>query len=120
MQDVPLTVGSIARHGASWHGDAVVITATDSGTRRASYREVGERAARLAGALRRLGVRGDERVATFAWNNQEHLEAYLAVPAMGAVLHTLNIRLPPDQLAYIATHAADRVLLVDDVLVPTL
>ena len=78
-----------------------------------TYAEVGEQAARLAHALRALGVTGDERVGTFMWNNAEHLVAYLAVPTMGAVLHTLNIRLFPEQLAYIANHAEDRVVIVD-------
>src|SRR5262249_34883207 len=78
------------------------------------------RAERLAAALARLGVRAADRVATFCWNTREHLEAYFAVPGMGAVLHTLNIRLFPDQLVYVANHARDRVLLVDDSLVPQL
>ena len=67
-----------------------------------------------------LGVEQGDRVATFAWNTQQHLEAYLGVPAMGAVLHTLNIRLFPEQLAYVVNHARDRVILVDDSLVPIL
>ena len=100
-------------------GDKEVVTCTGPhGTRRRSYAEAGERAARLAGALRRLGVDGDQRVATFMWNNAEHLEAYLAMPSMGAVMHTLNIRLSPDQVGYIATHAEDYAVIVDDSLVP--
>src|SRR6201996_5274799 len=71
------------------------------------------RAARLANALRSLGVDGDQRVGTFMWNNAEHLEAYLAIPSMGAVLHTLNLRLAPDQVGYIATHAGDYAVIVD-------
>ncbi len=85
--------------------------------RRRSYAEVGRRAARLANALRRLGVDADQRVATFMWNNAEHLEAYLAIPSMGAVLHTLNIRLDPAQVGYIATHADDYAVIVDSSLV---
>ncbi len=86
-----------------------------------TYAEVGAAAARLAHALRDdLGVTGDQRVATFMWNNAEHLVAYLAVPSMGAVLHTLNIRLFPDQLTYIANHAEDRVVIVDSTLIPLL
>ena len=88
MMDVPLTVGMIMRHGAGVHGDSEVITWTGDGTRRASYAAVGRRAAQRAGALRGLGVTGDQRVATFQWNNPDHLEAYLAIPAMGAVEHT--------------------------------
>ncbi|MFY9805702.1 MAG: fatty acid--CoA ligase [Pseudonocardiaceae bacterium] len=120
MMDMPLTVGMIMRHGVTVHGDGEVVTWTGDGARRASYAEVGRRAAQLAGALRGLGVTGDQRVATFQWNNQEHLEAYLAVPAMGAVLHTLNLRLAPDQVAWIANHAQDDVVIVDGSLVPLL
>jgi fatty-acyl-CoA synthase len=120
MMDVPLTVGMIMRHGVSVHGDGEVVTWSDDGARRASYAQLGRRAAQLAGALRELGVTGDQRVATFQWNNQEHLEAYLAIPAMGAVVHTLNIRLAPDQVAWIANHAEDDVVIVDGSLVPVL
>ncbi len=120
MQDFPLTITSIMRYGTSVFGATEVATWTGDGTRRRTYAEVGERAARLAGALRGLGVDGDQRVATFMWNNAEHLEAYLAVPSMGAVLHTLNLRLFPDQLVYIANHAEDRVVLVDGSLIPLL
>ena len=79
----------------------------------ATYGEVADNADRLAGALQRLGVEPGDVVGTFMWNDQEHLEAYFAVPCMGAVLHTLNIRLSPDQLVYVANHARDRVVLVD-------
>jgi fatty-acyl-CoA synthase len=120
MQDFPLTVTSIMKYGTSAFGDSEVVTFTGDGTRRRSYAELAERAARLAGALRRLGVTGDQRVATFMWNNTEHLEAYLAIPSMGAVLHTLNIRLFPDQLVYIANHAEDDIVIVDGSLVPLL
>jgi fatty-acyl-CoA synthase len=87
---------------------------------RVSYAEIAERADRLCRALEGLGVRQGDRVATFAWNTPEHLEAYLAVPCMGAVLHTLNVRLFPDQLVYVIDHAEDSVILVDDSLVPVL
>jgi fatty-acyl-CoA synthase len=120
MQDFPLTIGSILRHGTGVHHASEVVTATAGGSRRSTYGELGERAARLANGLRSLGVNGDDRVATFQWNNAEHLEAYLGVPAMGAVLHTLNIRLFPEQLTYIANHAEDRVVVVDDSLVAPL
>src|SRR6201993_4828432 len=120
MQDFPLTVTGILQHGTGWHADRKVITATGDGYREASYGAIGERAAQLAHGLRSLGITGDERVATFMWNNQEHLEAYLAVPSMGAVLHTLNIRLPGEQLAYIAEQAEDRVVLTDLSLAPVL
>src|SRR6478609_4706218 len=120
MMDVPLTITSIMRYGTSVFGDREVVTWTGDGTRRRTYAEAGRRAARLANALRGLGVDADQRVATFMWNNAEHLEAYLAIPSMGAVLHTLNIRLFPEQLVYIANHGEDRVVIVDDSLVPLL
>ncbi|WP_037574465.1 long-chain fatty acid--CoA ligase [Phaeacidiphilus oryzae] len=124
MQDVPLTVARILRHGSTIHGRSTVTTWTgdpETGPRRRTYAEAGARAARLAHALREeLGVRDDDRVATLMWNNAEHLEAYLAVPAMGAVLHTLNIRLPAHQLTWIVNHAADRVLIADANLLPLL
>ena len=113
MQDFPLTVAAIMRHGCGVHGARTVTTATGDGYRQATYRELGEQAAQLANALRRLGITGDQRVATFMWNNLEHLATYLAVPSMGAVLHTLNIRLFPEQIAYVANEAEDQVVLVD-------
>jgi len=118
MMDIPLTITSIMRYGTSIYGDGEVVTYTGDGTKRRTYAEAGSRAARLANALRRLGVDADQRVGTFMWNNAEHLEAYLAVPSMGAVLHTLNIRLGSAEVAYIATHAEDRVVIVDASLVP--
>jgi fatty-acyl-CoA synthase len=118
--DVPLTIASIMRYGTTIFADSVVVTCTEDGTRTRTYAATGARVAQLAHALRRLGVDGDQRVATFMWNNAEHLEAYLAVPSMGAVLHTLNIRLSADQLAYIANHAADHVIIADATLIPLL
>ena len=120
MMDIPLTITSIMRYGTSVFGDREVVTCTDDGTRRRTYAEAGRRAARLANGLRRLGVGAGQRVGTFMWNNAEHLEAYLAVPSMGAVLHTLNIRLAPAEVAYIVTHAEDRAVIVDASLVASL
>jgi fatty-acyl-CoA synthase len=120
MQDFPLTLPMIFHHGRRVYADSQVVTVEAEGSRRASFREVADRACQLAHALAGLGVRPGERVGTFCWNNQEHLEAYLAVPCMGAVLHTLNIRLFPEQLAYVINHAEDRVVIVDDSLVPLL
>jgi fatty-acyl-CoA synthase len=120
MMDVPLTVTSIMRYGTTTFAGKEVITNTGDGVRRRTYAETARRCARLAHALNRLGVDGDQRVATFMWNNAEHLEAYLAIPSMGAVLHTLNIRLAPAQVGYIATHAEDSVVIVDASLVPLL
>ena len=118
MMDVPLTIASIMCYGTSAFGNREVVTWTGDGTRRRTYAEAGRRAARLANALHRLGVDADQRVGTFMWNNAEHLEAYLAVPSMGAVLHTLNIRLATAEVAYIATHAEDHTVIVDASLVP--
>ncbi|MDK1474956.1 long-chain fatty acid--CoA ligase [Streptomyces sp. 549] len=122
MQDVPLTVSRILTHGATVHGAAQVITWTgEEEPHRRSFAEVGARAAQLAHALRdELGVTGDQRVGTLMWNNAEHVEAYLAIPSMGAVLHTLNLRLPPAQLAWVVEHAADRVVVVNATLLPLL
>ena len=92
----------------------------DGRYRTITYRELGEQVGRLANALRDLGITGDERVATFMWNNAEHLAAYLAAPSMGAVLHTLNIRLSPEQIAYIANEAEDRMIIADVSLVDQL
>ena len=120
MQDFPLTIAAIMRHGCGVHGMRTVTTATGTGYRQTSYRELGQQTAQLANALRRLGITGDQRVATFMWNNTEHLAAYLAVPSMGAVLHTLNIRLFPEQIAYVANEAEDQIVLVDMSLVKVL
>jgi fatty-acyl-CoA synthase len=120
MMDVPLTVTAIMRHGTTAYPGSEVVSLMSSGSRRQTYEETGRRAAKLANALRSLGVDGDQRVATLMWNNAEHLEAYLAVPSMGAVLHTLNLRLDPHVIGYIADHAEDDVVIVDPTLVPLL
>ena len=117
MMDIPLTVTSIMRYGTSVYGDSEVVTCAGDGTRRRTYAAAGRRAARLANALRRLGIGPGQRVGTFMWNNAEHLEAYLAVPSMGAVLHTLNIRLAAAEVGYIVTHAEDSAVIVDASLV---
>ncbi len=120
MQDFPLTIGMLFRHGATVHGDSVVVTLEGDHRRSATFREVAARVHRLAAGLAQLGVADGDRVGTFCWNTQEHLEAYLAIPSMGAVLHTLNIRLFPEQLSYVVQHADDRVVIVDDSLIPVL
>lgn len=122
MQDVPLTVTRILNHGMRIHGKSTITTWTGEGEpQRRTFAETGARAAQLANALRdELGVTGDERVATLMWNNAEHVEAYFAIPAMGAIVHTLNLRLPAEQLAWIVNHAADRVVIVNGSLLPLL
>jgi fatty-acyl-CoA synthase len=118
MQDFPLTITSLYRRGRDLFGSSQVVSLEGPTSRRATFSEVADRAERLAAALRRLGVRDGDRVGTLCWNNQEHQEAYLAVPGMGAVLHTLNLRLAPEQLAFVVNHAEDRVVIVDGSLVP--
>ncbi len=120
MQDAPLSIARLLRHGTVAHGASEVLTWTGDGFRRATYAQVGVRAARLANALRRLGIDADQRVATYQFNDQEHFEAYLAIPAMGAVLHTLNVRLFGEQVVYIANHAEDKVVIVGPSLVEAL
>jgi len=123
MMTTPLQISRILRHGSTVHAGSEVITwtGTPGASRRTTFGEIGRQAARLANALRDdLGVTGDQRVATLMWNNAEHLTTYLAAPSMGAVLHTLNLRLIPDQIAYIANHAEDKIVIVSDTLIPLL
>jgi len=120
IPDFPLTIRGIFEHGERIYAASEVATYTGDRLRRASYAQVAARVRRLAAALAKLGVGPGDRVGTFAWNNQEHLEAYYAVPCMGAVLHCINIRLFPEQLIYIINHAADRVVIADGSLVPLL
>jgi fatty-acyl-CoA synthase len=114
MQESPLLISRILLSGTQLHADQEVVTWTAQGARRTSYAEVGIHAAQLANALRGLGIDGDQRVATFMWNNAEHLVAYLAVPSMGAVLHAVNIRLFPEQTIYVTNHAQSRVVVLDN------
>ncbi len=122
MQDFPLTITHLFQHGRRVHGDSEIMTfrGPDQPLQRATFAEVGDRADQLAAALTRLGVQQGDRVGTFLWNNQSHMEAYLAIPCMGAVMHTLNIRLFPEQLSYVINHAEDKVIIIDDSLVPLL
>lgn len=118
MQDFPLTVTGILRHGTTWYSGRKVISRTADGYREISFGELGTHVAQLAHGLRQLGVTTGQRVATFMPNNQEHLEAYFAIPCMGSVLHTLNIRLAGEQIAFIANQAEDSVVLVDMSILP--
>src|SRR4051812_44131724 len=113
MQDFPLTIQHILGRMRTVSRESEVATLTDDGVTRATYGEVVERVDRLCAALTALGVKPGDRVATFSWNTQRHLELYLAAPCMGAVLHTLNIRLFPEQLRYIVEHADDRLMFLD-------
>jgi fatty-acyl-CoA synthase len=118
MQDEQLSLATLLRYAATFQGDSTVSTWTGDGVRTMTYRELGAQGAQLAHALRGLDIGLGDRVGTFMWNNNEHMVVYAAVPAMGAVLHALNIRLFPEQLVYVANHAEDRVVIVDGSLVP--
>jgi fatty-acyl-CoA synthase len=113
MQDFPLTLPHVFERAERLFADKDVVTVAATGRERTSYGTWAERARRLGGALDDLGVGADGRVATFAWNTARHLELYFAVPCTGRVLHTLNIRLFPEQLVYVANHAEDEVIFVD-------
>ncbi|MGE5283859.1 MAG: long-chain fatty acid--CoA ligase [Actinomycetota bacterium] len=114
----PLTLATILQRNRLLFGKKEVVSRDFSGIHRYTYAEYNIRVAKLASALKRLGVRPGERVATFGWNSHRHLEAYFAIPCMGAVLHTLNIRLFEDQFTFIVNHAEDAVMLVDEDLIP--
>ncbi len=114
MMDYPLTVTQLLRHGARVHAEREVVTWLGESSRRVTFADTYERIERLAKALEGLGVGQGDVVATFCWNHQEHLEAYFAVPCMGGALHTLNIRLFPDQLDFVIRDGGDKVIIVDD------
>jgi len=117
IMDFPLTIPAIMRRAELLYADKQIVTRRpDKSIHRYSYAEMVGRAKRLALGLRKLGVETGDRVGTLAWNNYQHLEAYFGIPAAGAVLHTLNLRLHEDDLAYIASHAEDRVVIVDETL----
>jgi fatty-acyl-CoA synthase len=120
MMDLPLSTQMILRHGARIHAGSRVGSFDGTAFRFSSFAEVAERATALAAGLAGLGIKSGERVATYCWNHQSHLEAYLAVPAMGAILHTLNVRLLTEQVAAIMAHAEDTALIVDASLWPQL
>jgi fatty-acyl-CoA synthase len=113
MMDRPLLIRDIAERVERLFPDREIVSRTHTGVERSSYGEVVARARRLASSLERLGVKRGDRVATFGWNSRRHLELYLAVPSMGAILHTLNIRLFEEDLRYIVGHAQDRVIFLD-------
>ena len=121
MMDYPLTVTSLMRHVNAQHGASEVCSLTvENPAHRTTYAEIFRRCAQLANALRRLGLKPGDRVATLAWNDYRHMEVYYAVSCMGGVLHTVNPRLFPEQLQYIVNHAEDRYLFADPLLLPLL
>src|SRR5438128_3357774 len=117
MQDYELTMQHVMRRMERLHGRSEIVTKRDQGVHRMTNAELVPRVNRLAGALKRLGVKPGDRVATLSFNNSRHLELYYAVPCMGAVLHTLNLRLFPQHLEFIVNDAQDKVLFVDQPLV---
>ncbi len=120
QDDYQLTIKPIFQYGRQVHANRKIITFTGDGYIESTFAQVADRADQLAAALTRLGVQQGDRVGTFLWNNQTHLEAYLCIPTMGAVLHTLNIRLFPEQLAFVINHANDTVIIVDASIAPLL
>jgi fatty-acyl-CoA synthase len=121
MMDFPLTLPHILRRSETFFGNGEIVTRLpDKSFHRTNYRETMGRARRLAAALQKLGLERGTRVATLCWNHHQHHEAYFGIPCGGFVLHTLNLRLHPNDLAYIANHADDRVVIVDRSLVPLL
>jgi fatty-acyl-CoA synthase len=121
MMDYPLTIPAIVRRAQTLYRDRPISgRRPDRSILRTTYGEVLDRVRRLATALRALGIKPGDRVATLAWASQEHLEAYLAIPSIGAVLHTLNLRLHPDDLEYIVNDARDRAVIIDESLLPLL
>ncbi len=118
MMDWQLTLPNLLERARLLHGRREIVSRTPAGMHRYTYKEYVERVDRLRGALTALGVKPGDRVATFAWNSYRHFEVYFAVPCMGAVIHTLNVRLFPEQVVFIANHAEDSVVLVDATLLP--
>ena len=114
MMDMPLLISGLLQHADRHHGDTEIVSKTvDGSVHRYTYRDAHARARKLAGALQRLGVQPGERIATLAWNSYRHFEIYYAVAGSGAVIHTINPRLFPDQITYIANHAEDQYVFFD-------
>ncbi|HKI74137.1 MAG TPA: AMP-binding protein, partial [Pseudomonadales bacterium] len=120
MQQTPLLMSRILGRGASLDPNEEIVTLQANGTHRQTLRATWERASQVANALTERGIKVGDRVASFMWNNYRHLELYQGVPSMGAVLHTLNIRLSPHDLEYIINHAESRVIFIDEDLLPLL
>jgi acyl-CoA synthetase (AMP-forming)/AMP-acid ligase II len=120
MMDMPLLISDLIKHADRHHGDTEIVSKTieDGSVHRYNFREAHRRARRLAKALKALGVQMNDRVATLAWNGYRHFEIYYATAGSGAVIHTINPRLFPEQISYIASHAEDKVLFFDVNLAP--
>ena len=121
MMQVPLSLNHLLeRAGHLFTGNEIVSRLPDKSLRRHSYGDFYARTRKLGQALLDLGLQPGDRVATLSWNHHAHLECYFGIPAAGGVMHTLNLRLAPDEIAWIANDAKDRFLVVDDVLLPLL
>ncbi|HVW15491.1 MAG TPA: long-chain fatty acid--CoA ligase [Mucilaginibacter sp.] len=121
MMDYQLTLPAVLRRAESLFGEKQIISRLpDKSTHRYTYHDLGRRTKKLAVGLHGLGICPGDRVATLSWNHYQHLEAYYAVPCMGAVVHPLNLRFSPDELSYIINHAGDKAVIVDQVLLPLL
>ena len=119
MMDYQLTLPTILRRAETLFGKKEIVTRLpDKSIHRYTYRDFARRTKKLAVALQKLGVNQGDRVATLSWNHFQHLEAYFAIPCMGAIVHPLNLRLNPDDLSYIINHAEDKIIIVDQVLLP--
>src|SRR5215467_11799693 len=119
MQQIPLSLNDVLdRAGRLFPQVEVVSRLPDKSLARHTFAEFAARARQLASALVAAGIRKGDRVATLCWNHYAHLECYFGIPAAGAVMHTLNLRLVPDDISWIAGHAEDRFLIVDDILLP--
>lgn len=118
MMNVPLTISSMIERAEKFFPNKEIVSRTHDTITHLTYKELGERTRRLSSALKKLGVQEGERVGTLAWNHHRHVEAYFAIPGIGAVLHTINIRLSSQHISYIIQHSEDRVLLIDEDMVP--
>ncbi|MCR8856775.1 MULTISPECIES: long-chain fatty acid--CoA ligase [Bacillus] len=118
MMNVPLTISSMIERAEKLFPKKEIVSRTHDTITTLTYKQLGERTRRLSSALQKLGIKEGERVGTLAWNHHRHVEAYFAIPSIGSVLHTINIRLSAQHISYIIGHAEDRILLVDEDLVP--
>lgn len=118
MMDYPLTIGMMMERAETFFPKKEVISQTHDRLHRLTYKEIGKRTRKLMSALHHLGIKQEDRIGTLAWNTHRHLEIYFAAPGLGAVLHTINIRLSPEHIIYIINHAEDQVIFVDEDILP--
>ncbi|RKQ33436.1 long-chain fatty acid--CoA ligase [Oceanobacillus halophilus] len=118
MMNVPLTIGSMLEHAEKFFPKKQVISQTHDRLHYLTYKEIGERTRKLMSILDKLGTKKGDKIGTLAWNHHRHLEIYFAAPGFGAVLHTINIRLSPEHIIYIINHAEDKILFIDEDILP--